>query len=133
MRKFIIRLIDLILSYKAQIAWLAVILLFLLLTGCASAPYTDRMLKEADKHVAAVQWLDVDDLQATCGLEIKVSGCAKLMTGEIYLLDHPHRGFRDCVLRHERSHIYDVYVKGMTMEQTQAHEGWIVPDCYLPH
>lgn len=104
-----------------------------LLQGCAlNAPYPDWMLKDADPYISSVEYLSGEALQEACALEIQVSGCAKLVTGEIYVLDDYAYEFRECVLRHERSHIYDVYVKKMKYEETQEHKHWIEPRCYLP-
>lgn len=108
------------------------LLAFVLLVGCAHPPYPDSLLAQADPYISAVAALPFDELQRECGLGIEVSACTWLTTGEIYLLDHPSPSFRECILRHERSHIYEVYVLQLSIEQTQAHEGWITPACPLP-
>lgn len=131
-RRTIIRAIDHALDPAKTFGITLGFCFVLTLTGCASAPYTDAMLAEADQYVAGVEYLPYSELQRACYPAADVSGCARLVTGEIYLLDHPDHSFRDCVLRHELSHIYDVYVKGISMEQTQTHDGWIVTKCYLP-
>jgi hypothetical protein len=113
-----------------------VLLIFLsvfLLQGCAlPAPYPDWMLKNADPYISSVEYLSYDDLQKACDYEVAVSGCVRLLTGEIFILDEPSWQFRDCVLRHERSHLYDVYVRNFSISETQKHAKWVQPRCYVP-
>lgn len=109
------------------------LLLLLLLPGCAlQAPYPDWMLQEADAYISRIEYLPYEELQATCDVDVQVSGCTRLVTGEIYILDDYAQSFRECVLRHERSHIYDIYVRNLSIPETQEHKHWIEPNCYLP-
>lgn len=108
-------------------------LLLLLLPGCAlQAPYPDWMLKDADAYISSIEYLPFEALQEACALEIEVSGCTRLTSGEIFILDDYAQDSRQCVLRHERSHIHDVYVLQRRIDETQSHKHWIAPHCYLP-
>lgn len=106
-----------------------IVAILLLLTACAlPAPYPDWMLKKADPWIIGMQWMNREDLGKVC-LPTSVA-CVNTSAGQIYLLDDPDPVFRDCVVRHERSHMYDRFVRQVSAAATQAHEGWIKVPCY---
>jgi len=118
------------------------VILIQCLQGCAvllpdsayPAPYPEHLLKKADPWVRQVTYLPSAELQAQCSNDpsnpLRYYGCGSLLTGEIFILADHGPAFEDCVLRHERSHFYDVYVKGTGVAETQSHEGWARPHCY---
>jgi hypothetical protein len=95
------------------------------------APYPDRLLKDADPWITSIQYLPDAELQAECKrAPVRVHGCAHLLTGEIFILDAYGPAFKDCVLRHELSHFYDVYVRHIGVSETQEHKDWFEQYCY---
>jgi hypothetical protein len=111
-------------------------------TGCAqllpdsayAAPYPEHMLKDAEPWVSSVTYLPDHQLQAACrssgDVATRFNGCARLLTGEIFILDAHGPAFKDCVLRHELSHFYDAYVRQVGLEDTKQHKDWFEQYCY---
>jgi len=112
----------------------------LYLAGCAvlpdrfyRAPYPEFLLQKADKWVTSVSYVSEGELLAKCALgDEPKNGCAKMTTGQIYILTGYGSEFEYCVLQHERSHFYDLYVLHTSLPDTQSHKGWIKTDCYRP-
>jgi hypothetical protein len=118
---------------------IALVLVMRYCTGCAQllpdsaygAPYPEHMLKQADPWITSITYLPDAMLQAECKkAPARVHGCARLLTGEIFILDAHGPAFKDCVLRHELSHFYDVYVRHIGVSETQEHKDWFEQYCY---
>jgi len=118
---------------------IGLIALMLFFGGCSAlpdafyrAPYPEFLLKKADRWIATIDYLPDEELQIKCAWTEPVSGCSKLLTGKIYILDDYGPAFKYCVLQHERSHFYEMHVLQLPVTDTQAHKGWIQPECYKP-
>jgi hypothetical protein len=56
-----------------------------------------------------------------------VLGCGNLVTGIIYVLDDPT--LIDCILRHEKSHFREVFVKRVAYADSATHKHWFDRYC----
>jgi hypothetical protein len=105
-----------------------------LLDGCATLPYAppypEYVLEKADPWIKSITHLPESQLQEACGQNYHVLGCANLMTGEIWVIADPD--LSACVIRHERSHVYEVFVMGIGVEETRTHKHWHNPYCVRP-
>jgi hypothetical protein len=103
-------------------------------TGCATLPYAppypEYVLEKADPWIKSITHLPESQLQEACGQNYHVLGCANLMTGEIWVIADPD--LSACVIRHERSHVYEVFVMGIGVEETRTHKHWHNPYCVRP-
>jgi hypothetical protein len=128
MRTLAIRTIDILLNPAAQMAWLVLFLV----AGCQSgAPYSWDELARVDRYVESVEYLPRLEVDQRCD-GWRLNGCAYLLDGRIYIVNHDSIALRECILQHELSHFYDVYILGRTLEQTRTHEGWLAKYCYAP-
>jgi hypothetical protein len=119
-----------------------------LLPGCASfqaAPYPEYMLKEADKYIASIEYKPLEDIQSIhctgtspSHPNTKAGGCVKFdhktKTAKIFISFDAAPHWIACAVVHERSHVYDVFVKGvdntvMAEILTAFHQDWIVSSC----
>jgi len=101
------------------------------LSGCAFAPpYPEYVLEKADPYITSISYLPDAELQRACGGPERMLGCYSFLTGEMFILDDP--AVSDCVLRHERSHAYEVHVAKMSIDDTRTHKHWAKPYCYKP-
>jgi len=103
-----------------------------ILVGCRSgAPYSWDELARIDRYVDSVEYLPRLEVDQRCD-GWRLNGCAYLTDGRIYIVNHDSVALRECILQHELSHFYDVYILGRTLEQTRRHEGWLAKYCYPP-
>ena len=106
----------------------AAVLITAFLTGCQFAPpYPEYVLDKADPWINSITYLPDAELQDACSGAARVMGCADLISGEIFVTDDP--AVRECTLRHERSHFYEVYVAGIGVVDTQEHKRWTRVSC----
>jgi hypothetical protein len=105
-----------------------------LLNGCATLPYAppypEYVLEKADPWIKQITYLPDAELQKACNKDFRVDGCADLLTGEIFASADPE--IAECVILHEKSHFYEVYVMGVPVDETQSHKHWHKPYCYRP-
>lgn len=96
--------------------------------GCASAPYSAAELTKADDYIKEIRYETSDVVNKEC-YAWKILGCSRFDIGVIYIDKYLPEKVIECVVRHEKSHFYEMFVKKVPYEDTWSHKGWRAVYC----
>lgn len=114
------------------------------LSGCGvlpesaySAPYPNHLLARIEDRVLSIEYVTFQEARAACSVTYGACSNTTEAGTRIYIATHLEDGtettpyFRECAVRHEKSHTYDIFVRGLDPATSQLHAGWLLPFCTL--